>query len=690
MLVTRSEPGAMVVLILMPCLRSGLQYLRSIQEYSMTQPFCKASWRRVIAPPCLAVVTLLSCQALVTGEARAQAALPISPNQKHPPQMPTIPEPRDVAYPGDVRITVDATDVLHRVFKIHESLPVRGGSTMTLLFPQWTTGDHTPNGPIDRMAGLRMSAGGAPLAWHRDPVQMYAFHVEIPQDVMKLEVDYQFLSPFDSRSGAVLMNPTMLDLQWQTAVLYPAGYYSRDVWYRPTVVLPDGWQYVSALDGPEREGSAVSFRRVALETLVDSPVMAAKYMKQVTVSAGPHPVRLNVAAETPEQLEGLSVVATDYAKITNQAYKLFGSRHYDHYDFMLWLSDDFGPVYYEHHRSGENSGPANFLSKYPKSTGYRAAMLHGYVHSWNGTFRRPAEMCTPNFNLPERDSLLWIFEGLTMYWQDVLATRAGLGTAKEEIDSLAVQTARALIDRGAEWRPFEDVGYSAVFSFRKAEPWGTWQRGMFDAYNEGELLWLEIDLILRAQSHGQRSLDDFARSFFGMNDGSFATLPYSLEDVKDALRAVVDYDWDAFFEQRLQGLGQGVSLSGLELSGYRLVFADAPETDEGGGVDLTFSIGMIVDAKGVINSVRWAGPAYGAGAAPNQAILTVNGAPFTPQGLRDAVRAATTSQPVTLTVKAGSTTPTLTIAWHDGLRTPHMEHDGTGPAPLEEIFRSRE
>jgi predicted metalloprotease with PDZ domain len=605
------------------------------------------------------------------------------------PMPASIPEPQDIPYPGEVRIRVDATDVNHRIFKVHESLPVKAGSRLTLLFPQWTTGDHTPNGPLDKLAGLVVKAGDKRIPWERDPVQVYAFHIAVPAGTTQLDLEYQFLSSLDRRSGAMLINPLMLDLQWQTVVLYPAGYYARDIMYRPEVLLPDGWRYVSALDGGAESNRLITFPQVPLDTLVDSPLMAAKYLKQISLSTAPVPVRLNVAVEDPSQLEQTGTMAADYSRATAQANKLFGSHHYDHYDFMLWLSDDFGPVYYEHHRSGENSGPSNYLAKYQASEGYREIMLHGYVHSWDGTFRRPAEMWTPNFNTPERDGLLWIFEGLTMYWEDVLAVRSGMATYQEELDSLADLAARSSIDAGSQWRAFQDVNYSPIFSFRRPEPWSTWQRGMFNAYSEGELIWLEVDLILRAQTHGKRSLDDFAKSFFGMHDGSYQTETYSMADVENALQTIAPYDWHAFFGQLLNSYSPGMSVAGLANSGYKVEYDAEPASPENGGsVDLTFSIGIMVDSKGALSAVHWDGPAYQAGAAPNETITAVNDKPYSADLLRAAVRSATREHPLRLMVQNGPAKETLTIPWDGGLRYPRLKRDAAGEANLDAIFRA--
>ena len=599
------------------------------------------------------------------------------------PMPPRVEEPKDKPFLGDITLHVDATDVTHRIFQVRESLPVQGGATMTFLFPQWTTGDHTPNGPLEKMAGLKMTAGGQRLHWVRDSVQVYAFHVDIPRSADKLELEYQYLGGTDRRSGAILITPTMLDLQWQTVVLYPAGYYSRDIRYQPTLTLPQGWSYASALDGAQEDQNRIVFPEVTLDTLVDSPVMAGKYFKQVNVSNEPVPVRLDIVADSTAGLEGTANVVQAYASIVNQAYKLFGSHHYNHYDFMLWLSNDFGPVYYEHQRSGENSAQSAFLKTWTDADADRAMMVHGYVHSWNGTFLRPAEMWTPNFNVPERDAMLWVFEGLTMYWGDVLAARANLMTRQDFLDTIADLAGRTSTDIGAEWRPLQDVNNDPLIAFRRPITWSTWQRNMFDAYYQGEMIWLNVDTIIRQQTHGKKSLDDFASNFFGRHDGSFTTETYSFADMVDALNAITPFDWSAFLHSQLEDYAPGASLDGIVRSGYKLTFIEVPLAPEGPSspIDLTFSSGMIVNAKGGIMAVHWGGPAFNAGAIPNETIVSVNGGAFSPDALRSAVKNTETGGPLELVVQNGVLKETLTVKWSGGLRYPHLE-----PIPGKDAF----
>jgi predicted metalloprotease with PDZ domain len=262
--------------------------------------------------------------------------------------------------------------------------------------------------------------------------------------------------------------------------------------------------------------------------------------------------------------------------MVSQAYQLFGSRHYQHYDLLVWLSDELGPAYYEHQQSGENAVPANVLKVWNDSPGYRSYFAHGFVHSWNGMFRRPAQMWTPNLNTPERDDLLWVFEGLTCYWADVLATRAGLWTRQDALDAFDELAATMSTDIGAEWRPLQDVSNDPIILGRKDQTWPSWQRNMFDSYSQGELIWLDVDTLIRQRSGGSKSLDDFARGFFGIHDGSAIAAPYTFEDLVAGLNAVMPYDWKTFLRSHLVENGPGGRLDGLTRGGYELIYSDQP------------------------------------------------------------------------------------------------------------------
>ena len=616
---------------------------------------------------------------------------------------PAIDTPRDIAFPGTLHLEVDATDVLRGIHRIHETVPVHGPQHLTLLFPQWIPGDHVGPNSLDQLAGLVVSAGGKTLKWRRDTLEARAFHINVPAGTQLVELDYQYLVSTQRRMGPVLATPTLLDLQWQSHVLYPAGYYARRIRVDPALTLPTGWQFASALDGAKRVGDVVHFAPVTLDTLVDSPVMAARWMKQYSLSDDPVPVRLDIAADSESGVDVSTESLNKYRRAVAQAYKLFGARHYDHYDQMIWLSNGFGPAYFEQRRSGESAMPTAFFSdpeRYRRATG---VPYHGFVHSWNGLFRTPAGMWTPNFNTPQQTGLLWVFEGLTDYWNTVLDARSGIASHEDSVAYLETTASDASLRSGLQWRTLEDVsnelvmqdGNSNIYPEGRTQVWPDWQLETFDAYSQGELIWLDIDTLIRQRSGGQRSLDDFARGFFGINDGSMVPVTYTLDDLVAALNAVLPYDWATFLHARVDSIKGSVDLDGIERGGYRLAWAEQPppaqqaNEDKRGLADLRFSLGITLDKEGAVSAVIWGSPAWQAGLVTGAKILAVNGQPFDLASIKAAITAARQGGKLDLRVARGATELLLPVVWAGGLRYPHLERIPGAPALLDDILKPR-
>ncbi len=609
------------------------------------------------------------------------------------PLPPAIDTATDTPYPGIIQLRIDATDVLRRIYQIHETIPVKQASTFTLLYPEWTPGDHAPDEPLEKLAGLAFTANGNRLHWVRDTVNVHAFSVDIPAGTTSLDVQYQYLGSTGSTTGPVLITPTMLDLQWQSVILYPAGHFLRDIVYQPSLALPFGWIFFTSLDGGKTKRNTVTFRPIRLDALIDQPVMAGRYLKQVLLTENPVPVRLDVAAQDPADLAALPEAAKQFAALMPQAYKLFGSHHYDHYDHMLFLSDEIS-TYFEHHRSSENARAANFLrstAKPPADSPNLYFLAHGYVHSWNGMYRRPAEMWTPNLNTPERDSMLWVFEGLTDYWADVLCARAGIFT-KDDIEQIYSGLAASMtLDAGTDWRPLEDTNNDPLISFRRPLSWASWQRNMFDPYVAGEMVWLEADAIIRQQSAGKTSLDDFARTFFSGNDAGNVTSTYTFDDMVVALNAVQPYDWRGFFQSRLDDYGQGQMVHSIDSMGYKLVFTDKPIGNDppGTSLDLAYSLGMRVSPIGRIDAVHWEGPAFKAKLTAGETIVLVNGKAYDPEVLTKAITGAVDGGPLDLVVKRGAWQQSTSIEWRGGMRYPHLERIEGTPDILDDILTGK-
>jgi predicted metalloprotease with PDZ domain len=622
------------------------------------------------------------------------------PQATKPP--PAIEAPRDIAYPGTIRLEVDATDALRGIHRIHENVPVRGPRRLTLLFPQWVPGDPVPPNALDQMAGLVISAGGKTLKWQRDPVEPAAFHITVPAGVGAVDVDFQFLVPATRTIGPVHSTPTMMDMQWQSHVLYPAGYYARRIQVDPAVTLPKDWQFVSSLDGAQRVGDVVRFAPVSLERLVDSPVMGARWLKRYSLSEDPVPVRLDVAADTESGLVVPADTLDKYRRQVAQAYKLFGGRHYDHYDLMVWASTGFGPSYFEQGRSGENSVPSAFFTdkRYAHAAGNP---FHGFVHAWNGVFRMPATMWTANLNTAPQDSMLWVFEGLTVYLADVLNSRSGI-TSPEDARRNWESTAASYSSRpGLQWRTLQDAsnqviiqhGNNLIYPEGRRQPWQDWQLNVIDPYVQGELVWLDIDTLIRQRSGGHKSLDDFTRGFFGIRDGSLVAAPYTFDDLVAELDAVMPYDWATFLRARVDSVGIEADLDGITRGGYRLAWNDQPSAeqqaaeDKSGDVDLGFSVGVTLDKDGSVTDVGWGSPAWQAGLVVGARIVSVNGQAYQAPVLKAAIVAAHAGTRIDLQVARGPTEQALSMSWDGGLRYPHLERVPDAPALLDDILQAR-
>ena len=613
------------------------------------------------------------------------------------PAAPQIEAARDVPYEaGPIKLAVDATDNDRRIFSVHQILPVSAAGPLTLFYPAWLPGNHAPRGPIEQLAGLMITAGGQPVAWTRDPVNVFAFHVTVPAGAKALDIRFQFLSPTDRSMGRVVVTPEMLNLQWNAVALYPAGYYARQIMVEPTLRLPEGWQLGTALETASREGDLVRFKPVSLDTLVDSPIFGGRYYRQIDLDPGAAvPVRLNIVADRPGQLEATPEQIGVHRTLVKQAYKLFGSHHYDHYDFLLALSDKMSGIGLEHQRSSENGVAPTYFTEWDKSAVGRDLLAHEFTHSWNGKFRRGEDLWTETFNTPMRNSLLWVYEGQTQYWGNVLAARSGLQTKQQGLESLAMTAATFDNRVGRAWRAMSDTTNDPIMTARRPISWRSWQRSE-DYYSEGQLIWLDADTLIRELSGGKRSLDDFAKAFFGVDNGSYVPKTYRFEDVVATLNGVQPYDWATFLKTRLDGNGPGAPLDGLTRGGYRLVYTPKP-TDffkaseaRRKSVDLTYSIGVVLDKDGSMSDVMWDGPAFKAGLIQGNQIIAVGGVAYDADLLKAAITAATDpAKPVELLVKSGERYRTVKLTYQGGLRYPRLEPIAGAPARLDDIYTAR-
>lgn len=639
-----------------------------------------------------AAVFAALCIAL-TATAHAQN----SPGPQPVPLPPPIVAPADTPYPGTISLLVDATNITDRILSVHETIPIKGRD-ITLLYPEWLPGTHSPSNPASELAGLIVTANGKRIPWVRDRVDMYAFHVEAPKDATMLDINFQYLAPQDPKRGRI--SAKFADVTWNSVLLYPAGYFSRDIKFETAIRLPEAWQFACSLDVKSQNGNLVQFKETTLNTLVDSALYAGVNFKRLDLSTGPdNPVYLDVFADKPADLEITPEELQYHKNLVIEAQKLFNSHHYDRYDFLFSVSDIVSGKGLEHHQSSEDGSRANYFTDWGAGVAGRALLPHEYTHSWNGKFRRPADLWTPNFNVPMRNDLLWVYEGLTDYYGNVLTARSGMRAPEQARDVFAQIAAGFEISPGRTWRSLQDTTNEPIISSRFVPgTWQSWQRS-YDYYPESDLIWLDADTKIRELSGGKKSLDDFAKLFFGIDNGSYITVTYTFDDIVKALNTVQPYDWAGLLRTRVYEVNPNVPENGFTQGGYRLVYNDnEPEwlkkAESVRGVSFATSLGFSVksdisgpDSHGGIDQVWWDSLAFKAGITPDMQLQAVNDQKYTPAVLRETILAAEKSQePIKLLLKRGDEFVTISLGYHGGMRYPHLERVETTPDRLDAIL----
>jgi len=616
-----------------------------------------------------------------------------------PRAQPAIPAPTRAAYPGVIRYQADVTDRDRRIISVRQTIPVAAPGPMTLLYPEYLPGNHADTGPIQLLAGLTVTApDGRRLEWVRDTLEPYAFHLDVPADVSEIEVAFQWLTQPDGGPWRVVQTPGMVNMQWEKAILYPAGHAATGIMVEPSIRLPAGWGYGVALDEVARDGEVVRFSPVSLYTLVDSPMFAGEHYRRFALDAdGPSPVHLSLVADEAGQLEAAPGLIDRYRAMVVQADRLFGARPFDRYEFLVGATSRLGGIGLEHHRSSENTVAPDFFRRGTGSLGSRQLLPHEYVHSWNGKYMRPADELTANYNVPTQNTLMFVYEGLTSYWGEVLAARAGLATTEETLASFAGHAAFYQTQPGRQWRALHDTQNHNLLGYRVPGQWPSWMRTTTDYYDEALLVWLDADTLIREGTGGRRSLDDFARAFFGRLDGEAQARGYTFEELVEALNAVHPHDWAGFLRGRLDAVGPDARapLGGIERGGYRLTWVEEPNAVEksispGWASDFRYSLGFTLAANGRIGGVVWGSPAFEQGLGVGWDLIAVNNRAPSAEALRAAITAAKGgAAPLTLVVRNGDRVRTLNFDWREGLRHPRLERVAGAPDRIGDILAAR-
>lgn len=595
-----------------------------------------------------------------------------------------------------IDIEVDARQAPRGVQTARLGIPVVPGS-LTLRYPQWIPGNHRPSGPITSLSGLQVSAGGTPIAWQRDPADMFAFHVEVPPGVSRLDVSFDLLAVLGAQAPTSDRKATnaLLVLQWNRVLLYPAGVPSDELSYRARLRLPGGWRHATSLITETASDEAIVFAPVSLTELIDAPVLAGRHFRAVELGGAPA-VRLNIAADSEAALAMMPPVEQGYRQLVREARALFGAVHYRQYQFLLALTDQADPSGLEHHESSDNWVGERSLVDSDAFRAMASLLPHEYAHSWNGKYRRPVGIAQPDYHVTVRPDLLWVYEGLTEYLQQVLAARSGLFSPQDHLDDWAYAAGEMALHKGREWRSLQDTARAVQTMRGQPGDWLSRRRGV-DYYTEGALLWLEADVLIRQASRGKRSLDDFCRAFLGGQDSGPMVLSYSFDDVVRALDAVQPYDWAAFWRERLDRTRAAPPLEGLGNAGWRLVYAAEPtamqKAYDGAAkrIDLRHSLGFALSEEdAMIADIIPGSAADRVGLAPGALLVAVNGRKWSKTLLDDALRGSTAA-PVTidLLVQSDDVFSTVGLRYEGGARYPRLERVPGSRDLIGEIGRSR-
>ena len=591
-----------------------------------------------------------------------------------------------------IRLTVDATQAPQKIIRVHMVIPAAPGS-LTLFYPKWIQGVHAPIGPISNLTGLKISANGKLLPWKRDTLDVFTFHIDVPSGAKEVEVSFDYLA-----SGGMAASATakLLTLNWYPVLLYPAGAPAAQLIVKPTLQLPAGWKFGTALPVESQSASEIIFQSVALDRLLDSPLLAGEYFRVVDLTPPGEPIHheIDIVSDSEAALAMSPEVQKGLTNVVAESGKLFGARHYRNYHFLLTLSDHTAHFGVEHHESNDSRLPERvFLS--PGAAREAGGLLaHEFAHSWSGKFRRPKDMSTPDFEAPLQTGLLWVYEGNTSYLGDLLAARSGLWTADDYHQALAGYAASLGPGRpGRTWRPVLDTAVAVPGTFTGGPDsggWTSWRRGS-DYYEEGELLWLEAAALIHDLSGGQKSLEDFFHIFYGGANNGPELKPYTFDELTQTMNQIVKYDWAGFWNSRLMSTSPEPPAAGIEASGWKLTFTPEPpapgRTSRGVSVG-TYTIGLNLGHDGAVSDAIFGGPAFKAGLAPGMKIAGVNGRLFTPEILEDAIRASkSNARPIELLAIVNDYYKICSIDYHDGERYPHLIRNADKPDYLGDLLK---
>jgi predicted metalloprotease with PDZ domain len=594
-----------------------------------------------------------------------------------------------------ITVNVDASDAARSLLHVRETMnvPTNSGGKLDLFYPKWIPGEHSPTGPLNNMVNLHIRSiegGGKEIVWQRDDVEMFAFHCEIPAGVSRIEIIFDDAAEPGSTASSYLAR-----IKWNRLVLYPRGVNSDDIQVTASLKTPAGWKYATALPLAKENGETADFKPVTLTAFIDSPAIIGKFFKKITLTEKGALHEMDIVADSAKALEAKPETIAGWKELIRQAHAMFGAHHYNSYRFLLTLSDHGGDEGLEHHESSEDGVGVNSFSEPGELLDLGDLLGHEYVHSWNGKYRRPARLATPDFEKPMHGDLLWVYEGLTEYLGKVLPTRSKLWTPENFRESIADLAADMDYQRGRQWRPLVDTARAVQFTYDGSRQWRNARRGA-DYYDEGALVWMEADVLIRQKSGGKLSLDDFCRKFHGGADTGPMVKPYELDEIVATLNEVVPYDWKGFFNERVYAINGRAPMGGITNGGWKLEYNETPNAMNEMSeklykfTSLFYTIGVTLGSAGEIRDVIPGSPADKAGLTPGMIIKKIADTDYSDEAIRNAITAAKRdSNPIVLTVEAGDEEEAYKVDYHGGLLYPHLVRDASKPDLLSDIIKAR-
>jgi len=552
------------------------------------------------------------------------------------------------------------------------------------------------------MIGLEIKAQGERLVWSRNPLDMNAIRVRVPRGSDHLDVTIE--SGLSTEGGGSTSAPASSEhlavVKWNEFLLLPQGIDADTLSAVATIIVPVGWSIASALDSKPLATGGYEFETTSVAHLVDSPVQLGRYSRRINLrGAEPNPSlqhSISIMADSSAAIVIPDGFEKAYSSLVAEAGTLFGSRPYRHYIWLLTLSHVFSERDgLEHHESSDNRDRADALTEPACCEGLAELLAHEYVHSWNGKYRRPYGLLSPDYQKAMDGSLLWVYEGMTAFWSNVLSARAGLITTEHYREMLAQAAAAFDTETSARWRPMADTAVAAQLLYRSTRAWESRRRST-DFYDASVFLWLDVNAEMQARSKGHVTIDDFARRFYGGSSGSPQLKPYAEQDIYDALSAETSNDWRAFIHRHLNSTGSEVLLAALERTGWRLTYS----RDENAWVEYLqkdnkstlrqWSIGVNLDKDARITDVIDGRAAARAGASPGMTIVGVNGERYSVEVLDAAIaEAQTTHNSIALLVESNDFFRTLSVAYYDGPRFPHLLRIDGSPDTLLPLLEPR-